>query len=143
LLGLSPLALGVIFLAAGISKLFAPYDFLSAVYAYGLTGPAIGFWVAWFLSWLEVTLGCSLLAGVLEKGSAIVSIVLSLMFVYVKLYAIHEDRLIGCGCVVTGSRGLIGIGDLIEAVVLLALSTIVFLSSRLRAALGHPGPNPS
>lgn len=125
-LNLSPLVLGLILLVAGLSKLFEPYEFLSAVYAYGLTGRAAGFWVAWLLPWLEVTVGGALLAGTLEKGASLVAIFLSLVFVYVKFHAIHEDKQIGCGCVVTADRGLIGISDLVWAVLMFVLAGIVF-----------------
>jgi uncharacterized membrane protein YphA (DoxX/SURF4 family) len=124
------LALGLIFLVTGVSKLLQPYIFLSSVYAYGLTGPTTGFWVARLLPWLEVTTGSALLFGVLKRGAGAASMFLSVVFVYVKFHAIHEDKQIGCGCIVSADRGLIGVSDLVWVVAVLLLAGIVlFLST--------------
>jgi hypothetical protein len=126
---LLPSVLGLVFVVAGVSKLFRPYDFLSAIYAYGLTGPAAGFWVARLLPWVEVTTGCALLTGMLKRGAGVSSVLLSIIFVYAKIHAIHEDKQIGCGCIVTADRGLIGIGDVIWAFSVFALSIAVLVLS--------------
>src|SRR5580692_4416486 len=115
-------ALGVMFLIAASSKIAQPYEFLSAVYQYGIVGPTLGYWVAWFLPWLELTTGCALLLGVLEQGAAWAACGLGLLFVSVKAATIHQSRPISCGCVVGSAGGIVGLEDLTLAASVLVLA---------------------
>jgi uncharacterized membrane protein YphA (DoxX/SURF4 family) len=128
-LTLARYVLGLIFVVAGVSKILQPYEFLSSVYAYGLVGPSAGFCAAWLLPWLEITVGGAFLLGACQAGAALVSVLLSVLFMYVKLLAIHQDRQIGCGCIVTAERGVIGIGDLAWAIGMFGLTSVVYLCS--------------
>jgi uncharacterized membrane protein YphA (DoxX/SURF4 family) len=118
--------LGVVFVVAGTSKLDAPYEFLSSVYAFGLFGPVAGYWIAWMLPWLELTVGCALLCGFLESGSLALIVALSSCFVFVKAMALHRERQIGCGCIVIAERGILGVKELLFSVGLFAASVVVF-----------------
>ena len=64
LLWLVRVGLGVVLLLSGADKIMRPYDFLDAVYGYGLMGPLVGMTVAVVLPWLEVLLGACLVMGV-------------------------------------------------------------------------------
>jgi uncharacterized membrane protein YphA (DoxX/SURF4 family) len=123
-------ALGLIFLIAASSKIAQPYEFLSAVYQYGILGPKLGYGVAWFLPWLELTTGCALLLGVLQQGAAWAACGLGVLFVSVKAMTIHQSRPIGCGCVVGSANGIVGLEDLTLAVCVFALAVVVLV-------LGH------
>jgi putative oxidoreductase len=128
-----PIILGGTFLLAGVSKIVHPYDFMASVYEYGLVGETTGYWIAWVLPWIEVTIGISLASGVLERGAALTACILCMVFLYAKIAAVPEERVLGCGCLITGGQtfdiggeGQFGVWDVLMTVGVLALSLTVF-----------------
>jgi uncharacterized membrane protein YphA (DoxX/SURF4 family) len=90
-------ALGGLFIWTGLSKLQQPYDFLFSVYGYELAGPGLGLALACVLPWVEVTLGISLVIGLLDRGALLLSVVLLALFTYARASAVLQDLPIPCG----------------------------------------------
>jgi hypothetical protein len=122
--------LGGILLAAGVSKIAHPYDFLGDVYNYGLLSSTSGYITAYWLPWVEVVTGVCLIMQISELGAAAMSVVLFLVFTIVKATAVHRDLDVTCGCLVTADRGVIGLIDVIASAFGLAAAVSLFLLLR-------------
>lgn len=92
------LGIGVIFIAASISKIERPFDFLGIVYDYSLVGPGVGLFVAKTVPWLELTIGLCLVTRVLESGALLCGSVLLLMFTFTESVVLQRGNLVPCGC---------------------------------------------
>ncbi len=92
------LALGGVWLYAGISKLSDPRAFLQAVRAYDASPEWLSRALAYGLPVFEVCLGVLLVAGVITRAAAILSAPLLLMFVIGVLQASARGLKITCGC---------------------------------------------
>lgn len=138
LYGIACLAIGLVFLSAGVGKLIQPYDFLATVYSYGILGPELGFAAAYVLPWLELVIAVSLLSGLCVRGGLMLSTVLLGLFVAAKASAVHQELEIGCGCVVYSEGKIIGLGDVVWTAGLLLLSSVVLIGS-LRTSRGLSG----
>jgi len=107
--------LGCVFVYSGLVKIQHPYDFLSNLYAYELTGPRTGILVAVVLPWLEVMLGICLVSGLLAGGAMLSSAILLAGFCLVQASAIHRGLEISCGCFGSASDdSAIGYGTLVR-----------------------------
>ncbi|MCI0639680.1 MAG: hypothetical protein L0Y72_05280 [Gemmataceae bacterium] len=119
-------ALGAILLLSGTSKIYNPYDFLSAVYEYELFGRDSGFVVAYYVPWLEVVVGCSLLTRLWGCGAAILATALFTGFLFVRVSAAVADLRIPCGCGVPDVlTRTIGVPEVFQSVVLFSASFVV------------------
>lgn len=106
LFGIVRFSLGAVLLVSGIQKLLSPYDFLSAVYAYELTGPTDGLAVAAILPWCELGVGMCLLAGVCTYGAFLAALVLASVFVYAQFFALNNELGIACGCFLSDAESV-------------------------------------
>ncbi|MCL5271631.1 MAG: DoxX family membrane protein [bacterium] len=102
------LALGVVFVYSGFVKIIRPYDFLAGVYAYELTGPAVGLAVAVVLPWFELLLGLALLAGLFPPAALLGAVALGGLFLFVQGSAVWNDLKINCGCFGTDAEHIVG-----------------------------------
>jgi putative oxidoreductase len=128
---------GTVFLAAGISKIQYPYEFLSSVSAYRLLNPEQCLLVARYLPWAEVSVGAFLVSGFFLSGTYVVATALALAFAGAKTWAVHFEIPIGCGCMSNGPPRLVGIQDVLLAVCLLVAITFAWTiqSARLKSNL--------
>jgi len=111
------IALGGLFLLAGLAKLRQPYEFLSSVYAYRLVGPSVGVAVAMVLPWVEAIVGIVLLGGVMRGGGLFIAAFLAAGFVLAQGSVIFRGLAVNCGCF--GSHSQIDEMTLVRTAVLL------------------------
>lgn len=100
------LALGVIFLYAGIEKIIAPREFAVAIYNYQMLPESVINSVALVLPWLEVILAAGLIAGIYVRGASLVSAVLFLVFATALTINLIRGLDISCGCFGTASGNI-------------------------------------
>ena len=92
------LVIGATFVLAGCVKLFWPYDFLHAVYAYELFSRQLGLLLAVALPWMELILGVCLLSKIGTRVAAAWCGFLLSAFVIVQMKALSAGLEIDCGC---------------------------------------------
>jgi len=126
--------IGIIFIMAARQKLAFPYEFLSAVYSFGLTGPRGGLYVALLLPWLEMGVGVALIIDVCPGGALAISTGLCAMFVAVQSWALANGLQVSCGCF--GNGGVVNYWTLARAVLLLLASGILLYFTTRQ----HPAP---
>jgi uncharacterized membrane protein YphA (DoxX/SURF4 family) len=129
------LGLGALLLWAGLPKIRRPYDFVSSIYGYELTGPKLGMFAAMVLPWLEVIVGIALVGAVFVSGALLAAIVLTAMFTFAHASALYRGLDIACGCFSTPDPELISYATLLRAVLLLTASVsayVLWLISRGR-----------
>lgn len=136
-------ALGVVFLYAGLPKLMAPQAFLIAVRGYMmLPDPVIPlFTIA--LPAVEVVVGAALVAGVWPRAAALVTAGMVVMFLVAIAQAMVRGIDIECGCFAHGDAR-VGWGLVFRDILMLAMLVPVFLDRRPRwaawpAGVGGPG----
>ena len=122
---LTRVAIGGLFLAAGLSKLYQPYDFLGIVYRYELVGPSLGLMIARGLPWLELTLGVLLTAGILRCGAWLLAVVSLCLFTYAKAVVVARGLPIPCGCF-GWNEGVVTLKDLYLTATMLVASAVSF-----------------
>ena len=114
------LALGVVFVAAGYTKLKSPFLFEMAVDAYRILPPWGVIAVAHSLPWLEVVLGLLLLAGWKLRYFSSFAALLVAFFVGVMAYTFNRGVEANCGC--------FGFGEKISGLTLARDSVFVVLA---------------
>ncbi|MGV8057750.1 MAG: MauE/DoxX family redox-associated membrane protein [Smithellaceae bacterium] len=123
------LALGIIFLYAGIEKIIVPQDFAIAIYNYRL----LPYWainlLAVVLPWLEVFLAASLMTGVYVRGSSLLSALLFLIFAVALTINLMRGLDISCGCF-GASAGSISWLYLVRDTGLLGMSIFTLFADR-------------
>lgn len=95
---LGRVALGLIFLAAGLLKAVDPAEFAHQIQEYGILGARLSAQVAPALIVLELVLAVALLAGVRPRLTGLASIVLLAGFVGIEAYALSIGKAESCGC---------------------------------------------
>ena len=95
---LGRLALGLVFLAAGLLKALDPAEFARQIAGYGLVGTGVAAAAAPLLIALETTLGVALLAGFGPRLAALAGALLLVAFVVIEAYGIAQGRTEACGC---------------------------------------------
>jgi uncharacterized membrane protein YphA (DoxX/SURF4 family) len=106
------LAVGAIFVLAGVAKLVNPGSFGAALIAYSILPVDLVRWVALIFPWIEVVVGAMLIVGLFTRFAAWSAIALLLMFCVVIGQALLRGlSLDDCGC----------FGGIVEAVPQLAI----------------------
>ncbi|MEN6621874.1 MAG: MauE/DoxX family redox-associated membrane protein [Smithella sp.] len=123
------LALGAIFLYAGIEKIIAPREFAVAIYNYQILPNTVINSVALVLPWLEVILAAGLIAGIYVRGASLLSAMLFLVFATALTINLIRGLDISCGCFGTAS-GNINWLYLIRDTSLLTMSVIILFFDR-------------
>lgn len=125
--------LGIVFIMAARQKLSFPYEFLSDVYSFGLTGPSSGLYVAVLLPWIELVVGIALMINLCSGGALALSTGLCAVFVSVQSWALVQGLQVSCGCF--GHGGTVNYWTLARAALLLIVSgtaLLVFLQHERR-----------
>jgi len=102
------LALGAVFIFAGVPKIMDSAAFAGAVYNYQLLPDVLVNLVAIFLPWLEVVAGAFLILGVWLPGAIIIYNGLMLTFMAAIIISAVRGLDINCGCFSTGASEAIG-----------------------------------
>lgn len=92
------LILGVVFILAGVDKVFHPAVFAVSVDKYQLLPPALVPITAVALPWVELLAGIALVAGIGVEGAALVTFVLLAVFLAGMGINLARGRELDCGC---------------------------------------------
>jgi uncharacterized membrane protein YphA (DoxX/SURF4 family) len=95
---LARIALGGIFVAAGILKALDVAEFARQTAGYGLIGPGLSSLAAPFLIALETTLGVALLAGFRPRLAALCTGMLLVFFITLEAWGMSQGHTESCGC---------------------------------------------
>lgn len=123
------LALGIIFLYAGVEKIIAPREFAVAIYNYQLLPDQTINLLALVLPWLEVILAAGLIAGIYVRGASLLSALLFLVFATALTINLVRGLDISCGCFGTAS-GNINWLYLVRDISLLSMSVVILFFDR-------------
>lgn len=127
------LIIGSIFIGAGLSKLYDPTGFITAVSSYDVLSNSLRDFLISVLPWLELVIGSYLLLGILLKVASLISMVMLGSFIAAIGINLYRGVAVECGCF--GSIGLnMGVGHLIADFFLLFMtSKILFAEGRFLA----------
>ena len=131
LLAAARIALGAVFLYAGITKIADPAGFSQAVYNYHLLPSWLVNMTAIILPWVEVVAGTCLVLGLWIPGGAL--IISTLLFIFIIALGLNLTRGldIACGCFSTSpAAGKITWWYLLRDSSLLAAALLVLLADR-------------
>jgi PKD repeat protein/uncharacterized membrane protein YphA (DoxX/SURF4 family) len=134
-LGLSALriALGIVFIAASVTKLPAQSLFLNEVLGYNLLPDALAMVYAVSLPWVELLTGAALIFGVFTTAGLLLSILMATSFAIANAYALHGGSLDSCGScfgqLIPMSLGMALAIDLL----MIAAALLLFLTEKGRA----------
>jgi uncharacterized membrane protein YphA (DoxX/SURF4 family) len=95
---LARIALGVIFVAAGVLKSLDVAEFARQTAGYGLIGEGLSSFAAPFLIALETTLGVALLAGWRPRIAALLTGMLLIFFITLEAWGMSKGHTESCGC---------------------------------------------
>lgn len=92
------IALGALFVFAGVAKAYDPGEFATEIQKYNLLPWVPGVLVALYLPWLEILAGLLLALKIFEKGALLVLTVLLVIFTLALGSAMVRGLNIDCGC---------------------------------------------
>jgi putative oxidoreductase len=98
-------ALGVVFVYSGWTKIADPPGFAHMVWNYKILPPALVNIVALVLPWVEVLAGAALVAGIWSRSAALILAALLTVFIAGIALNLHRGNPIDCGCFSTSSVG--------------------------------------
>ena len=98
-------ALGVVFVYSGWTKIADPPGFAHMVWNYRILPPALVNIVALVLPWVEVLAGAALVAGIWNRSAALILAVLLAVFIAGIALNLFRGNPIDCGCFATSSAG--------------------------------------
>jgi uncharacterized membrane protein YphA (DoxX/SURF4 family) len=124
---LARLALGGVFLAAALPKMWRPDQFADAVNNYKILPYFLVNLAAIALPWVEFLFGIFLIAGIKVRAASLASALLMAVFLAAIVSAWARGIDISCGCFGTGADGVpISWHEIIRDSVFLALALWVF-----------------
>lgn len=92
------LALGGIFLFAGVAKLAGLAEFVNLVEEYRILPDTLTQTFAFLLPGVEIALGLLLVLGIFLRSSAAVSILVIISFIVAKSFVLYKGLELPCGC---------------------------------------------
>ncbi len=123
------LALGGLFIYAGVVKVIDPLEFAQDVRNYSLVGPSLSFLTAVFLPWLEIVAGFLLVAGIMKRASALLISSMLVLFIVLVGVTVARGVDVDCGCFGTLSRDA-DLGLIIEDALMLYLGLCLFFDKK-------------
>lgn len=129
LLLLFRVALGGLFIYAGVVKVADPLGFAQDIRNYRLVGQTLSFVAALVLPWLEIVAGAFLVAGISTRGAALVVTGLLVFFILLTLVTMARGLDVDCGCFGSLSRRS-GWGVVLEDLGMLALGLSILFEGR-------------
>jgi uncharacterized membrane protein YphA (DoxX/SURF4 family) len=136
------LAVGGVFIWAGVLKVGDPLGFAQTVKNYQAFPHDLIFVIALVLPWVEVLCGAGLIAGVLKRSSAFIAAVLLAGFIALVGSALLRGIDTSCGCFGSLSRRA-DLGLMLMDTVLLLMAVSVFAAAgpKKPPAAGRPAPH--
>ena len=107
------LALGGLFVYAGVAKALDPLDFAQNIRNYDLVGQSLSFVAAIVLPWLEILAGLALAAGGRKGAAPLIISGLLVFFILLTLVTILRGLDVDCGCFGAFGRKA-GLGVILE-----------------------------
>ena len=143
------LALGGIFITAGIAKLSNQAEFTNAVIGYGILPDSLARLYGYVLPWAELAIGLCLVLGLFTRVASGLVLPIALSFVIANSYAIYLQFQDDCGCFgalvpmsYPASLTLDILMMLIATVLLMGKERVAFLSiSAVLARISMPSMN--
>lgn len=107
-------ALGVVFVIAGMEKISGPNAFAKAIYDYRIFPEVLVNFLAVVIPWIEVVSGLLLVFGILARENAAIISFLLVMFSMLVVISISRGLNIECGCFGTASGSRVGWQKILE-----------------------------
>ncbi|BBD07934.1 MauE/DoxX family redox-associated membrane protein [Desulfovibrio ferrophilus] len=89
---------GLVFMAAGVSKIIHPVDFSQVIYNYQMVPDLLVNPMAIILPWVEVVCGAALVTNCFARGASFILSFLLLIFLGALWFNISRGLDVGCGC---------------------------------------------
>lgn len=124
--GVCRVALGAVLIYSALQKLYQPYDFLSSVYAYEMTGSTLGMIIAALLPPMELAIGACLLAGICPLGGSLGALLLGIVFIYAQISVLGRGLNIDCGCFGSSGENPISYATLTKAIIFCCVSALLY-----------------
>lgn len=131
LLRVARVGIGLVFLAAAVTKIADPAAFAGQVHNYRLAPIAVENLIAMTLPWVELVAGLSLVLGVRARAGAIVAFVLMGIFTIGVGSAWARGLDFECGCFGKASAQTIGASKFLQNVGLVAVAAIAAMRDRI------------
>ncbi len=123
---------GGTFVYASFYKILDPANFAQAVHHYRILGVYLLHPMAIYLPWLELVVGLAMIMGLARRGAALLTSLMTLMFMVAIISALARDLDITCGCFHTDGGHIVGISLLLRDVALLAGAVTLLLNRGTR-----------
>jgi uncharacterized membrane protein YphA (DoxX/SURF4 family) len=133
------LAVGGVFIWAGVLKVGDPLGFAQTIKNYQAFPHDLVFVIALVLPWVEVLCGAGLIAGVLKRSSAFIAAVLLAGFIALVGSALLRGIDTSCGCFGSLSRKA-DVGLMLLDAVLLVMAVSIFAAAGPKKAPGAGRP---
>ena len=130
LLTLLRVALGAVFLYAGVVKIVDPVAFAGSVAAYQVFPYAGNYLIAATVPWIEVACGILLVTGWRPRSAAALVALLNVAFIVILFSTVIRGLDIDCGCFRQGGEKTTAWTAIFRDVMLLVASITVFRFSR-------------
>ena len=151
ILTLLRLALGGLYVFAGVIKLQGPLDFSTSVMAFKILPDHLAQLATFAIPWTEVICGVALLAGWWARASALVLAVLTGIFIAGIASVLERGLSVNCGCFGKLSpfcKGPLGSCNLVQNAIILIAAFVVCIGGPGRLAIDNAlvrsgdGPGP-
>jgi len=119
--------LGVIFIYASYDKILHPITFADIVYNYQLLPDVLINITAIVLPWLELVIGCCLIAGLWMPGTVSWSSILLVSYTGALTFNLWRGLDINCGCFSTTQGSSIGVESVLWDVAFLLISVYLLI----------------
>jgi putative oxidoreductase len=128
------LVVGGVFIFASLDKLQHPAAFAQVIDHYRMVPYAVLHPFAMFLPVVEIMVGFALVLGIRQRGAALITVLLNLVFIVAIATALSRGLDISCGCFNTDGGHGVGLSLLLRDALLLIACLPPLLS-------GNPGPS--
>lgn len=137
------LLVGGVFIYASLDKLVHPQAFAQAIYHYRLLPLSLLHQFAIVLPMVELVVGVSLIAGIQQRGAALIAMLLNLIFIAALASALARNLDISCGCFHTDGGHAVGLTLIWRDLILLIACFPILFSTESRWGLQRFFPSPS
>ena len=124
--------IGGTFVYASLDKIFNPAGFAQAIHHYRILNVYLLHPMALYLPWLELVAGLAMIMGMARKGAALLTSLMTVMFIATIASALARDLDISCGCFHTEGAHAIGLSLLLRDVALLAGALVLLINRGVR-----------
>ncbi|MBK8170808.1 MAG: DoxX family membrane protein [Sandaracinaceae bacterium] len=107
-----------LFLFAAATKLASPRDFAEAIANYHLVPDWLSSITASVLPIMEIVVACALVAGVKERGAALVAAAMLIIFAIAMISTVSRGIDLDCGCFGAAAEAQVGWGTIARNLVL-------------------------